>query len=109
MFTQTARINPIYFSTEEKLFKEIVSASVKARENLILTQLNDFISRGLIEVQTTGSIIVRSPDSNDIEVKEAVTLVLKDKEYIEKLEQENRELKDKLESVNNILTQLIPR
>ena len=66
-------------------------------------QLSDFISRGLIEVQVVGSQFVRCADSSGVEYREAVRLVLKDKEYIEKLEKENSEMKALIENLKTMV------
>ena len=68
------------------LASEIADKTAKQTESMILKQLNDFISRGLIEVQQTAPQFVMSYDSDVVEIRQSVNLVLKDKEYIEKLE-----------------------
>jgi hypothetical protein len=76
---------------------EIAHEIAKKTEGLILEQLNDFISRGLLEVEMTGPTFVQVVNpigKNTVTIQQGVRLVLKDKEYIEKLEKENKELKD---------------
>jgi hypothetical protein len=90
---------PSHFNSAEKVAKVVG----EARERSILSQLNDFISRGLIETKIGGTQFVMAHDSATIEYREVVELVLKDKEYIEKLEKENAELKGYVEEVRNLL------
>jgi hypothetical protein len=92
-------LTPSLFDSAEKLTRAVT----KAREESILSQLNDFISRELIEVRIMGTQFVRIPDSAAIEYREVVELVLKDKEYIEKLEKENAELKSYVEEIKKLL------
>lgn len=74
-----------------------------ATENAILDQLNDFVSRGLIVIESSQPVLVQDPFSNQVLIKQAVRLTLKDKEYIETLEKENLALKDALVKVNAAL------
>lgn len=72
-------------------------------ENLILEQLNDLISRNLLVVELGPISLVQTMDSTKVEIKRSVRLVLKDKEYIEKLELENATLIEKLELIRESL------
>jgi hypothetical protein len=92
-------ISPMHFNSA----LEVATKVAKERESLIVSQLNDFISRGLIEVVVKGTQFVRSPDSANIEYRESVELVLKDKEYIENLEKENAELKSYIYEIKKLL------
>jgi hypothetical protein len=49
----------------------------------------------------TQPILVQDYTSTKIEVRQQVRLTLKDKEYIEKLEKENQEMKDLLEAIKH--------
>lgn len=95
----TLNFPPSHFDSAEKVAR-IVG---EAREKSILSQLNDFISRGLIEVRIKGTQFVMAHDSATVEYREVVELVLKDKEYIEKLEKENAELKSYAEEIKKLL------
>lgn len=101
--TKTVELEPLMFQTN--YLQKIVEKVSKAREETIMDQLNDFISRGLIEVQIIGSQFVRSADSNNVVFTESVRLVLKDKEYIEKLEKENAELKEYKKEILRLLNE----
>lgn len=67
-----------------------------ATDNLILQQLNEFISRGLIIVEFLQPQMVRDIDSPQIKICQAIRLVLKDQEYIQKLEQRVLDLENTL-------------
>lgn len=84
--------NNIYFS---KLANEIAEQTEKA----IVSQLNDFISRGLIELEVSEPILVQDCDKSGIQYKRSVLLKLKDREYVEKLEK-------KVELLENLVKQL---
>lgn len=75
------------------LANQVAQDVAKATEASILEQLNDFVSRGLIEIQITGPTLVQDFMSNKILVQQQCRLVLKDKMYIENLEKENAKLK----------------
>lgn len=78
---------------------EIMKSVAEHSEKVIIEQLNDFISRGLLELRSVGPTLVHALDSNKIEIKYGCMLILKDKEYILKLEEENKEMKELLKQL----------
>lgn len=84
---------------------QVANEVAKATEATILEQLNDFISRGLIEIQMVGPTFVRDPymHPTKVRIEQSCRLVLKDKEYIQKLEQENRELREILAKLRSAM------
>lgn len=64
-----------------------------------MEQLNEFISRGLIIVELTQPTFVHSPDSTKVEIRQSCKLVLKDQEYIQDLERENKALKEQHDKI----------
>ena len=90
-------------STMSEVIQNTTNQLAKKREECIVSQLNDFISRGLINVRTTGPTIIQSQDQSGIEIREQVILELKDKEYIEQLEKENSELKQIVDTFKKAL------
>jgi hypothetical protein len=97
-FTNT----PLNLTSAANMATEIADKVAKATEQSILQQLNDFISRGLIEVQQTVPQFVRSFDSDVVEIRQSVTLVLKDKEYIEKLEAKVKKFEEILTALTEV-------
>lgn len=95
-------ITPINLVNADNIASEIADKVAKATEQSILQQLNDFISRGLIEVQQTVPQFVRSFDSDVVEIRQSVTLVLKDKEYIEMLEAKVKKYEEILATLNEV-------
>jgi len=95
------------FASMNKILNDSVDEIEKKVESELLSQLNDFISRGLIVVERSHPSLASSyedityptPNTFKVELNTAVRLVLKDKEYIEKLESENKEFKKALESI----------
>ncbi len=61
-------------------------------EETILSQLNEFVSRGLLTVERTTPLLVADPHSTKLTVKTKVQLKIKDQEYIESLERQVKEL-----------------
>jgi hypothetical protein len=76
--------------------------AAKQTENIILEQLNDFISRGLIEVEMGEMSLVQTEISKQVELRQTVKLRLKDREYITKLEQDNAALRHEIKMLLNI-------
>jgi|688.fasta_scaffold1176304_1 hypothetical protein len=94
----------IYNTTAiDLLASKVAEETARQTEMAILGQLNDFISRNLIEVHTSELRLGFNPEVNRVEISRNVQLVLKDKEYIEKLEKENAELKQRLAAINMAL------
>lgn len=81
------------------LANEIATKSAHATEACILAQLNDFISRGLIDIEATQPVLVMDALTNEVQVRRTVKLHLRDKAYIERLEKENAELKQFKETI----------
>ncbi len=81
-------------SPMDSQISQILAEVAKNTEESILSQLNDFISRGLISVERTSPLLVQSQHSTQLELKYSVHLRLKDAEYIESLERQNKELQD---------------
>lgn len=80
---------------------DILQDLARQKDQLIIDQLGDLLQRGLLVIESTQPVLVESYDpshnKNKIELKQSVKLVLKDKEYIERLEKENAELKAQLQ------------
>lgn len=72
---------------------ELSEEIAKQTEKAILNQLNDFIKRDLIHVKYGPFVFVREPDSATITYKQTVELCLKDREYVEYLEEDNKKLR----------------
>ena len=79
---------------------DVAAHVAKETESLILAQLNEHISRGLIVIEQTQPQFVSHVDNpNKIEIRMSVRLKLKEQEYIERLERDNKNLKDALEGI----------
>lgn len=94
------------FRIELDSIDQITREVLRQKDSYILESLNELISRGLLEVHETQPVLVRESDSMKITLKQSVKLVLKDQEYIEKLEKENQELKEKLKNIKQSITGL---
>lgn len=57
-------------------------------ESLLLEQLNDLLSRGLLVVEKTEPVLIQD-STGKVQIHQKINLTLRDKEYIEKLEKEN--------------------
>lgn len=99
------------FDTSHNMALDLVKKMSKEQDNQILKQLNEFISRGLIEVEITNPTFVMDYDSSELKVSQSVRLVLKDQAYVESLEKQLaesnniiKELNDSLENFRKILS-----
>lgn len=83
---------------------KVLDEFVKEQEHIILDQLNDLIKRGLLVIESTKPTLVQNADSDKISVQQSIRLTLKDIDYIEKLEKENQELKEKIMKLADIFS-----
>ena len=61
-----------------------------------MNQLKEFVDRGLIVAEYSKPVMTMAPESNEYHYSQVVTLKLKDQDYIEHLEKENKELRERL-------------
>jgi len=91
---------------EAKMMSEIVLDLAKQKENKILEQLGLLVSKGLLVMEETHPTIVRRVPENSgdytFELCQSVRFLLKDQEYIEKLEKENKEMREILDRINTV-------
>ena len=83
---------------------------IAAKEQaVIIEQLNELISRGIIVVERTMPQHQLSMDPNSdkyiLQYTSAIRLVPKEFEYIKKLEAENKDLNQKLETLAEIMAE----
>lgn len=90
-------------STYIDYMKDVIIKTAKAKDSAILAQLNEFISRGLIIVEEGETMLSRQQGSDEIYATQSIVLKLKDQEYIERLENENKLLRVTLDSVSDLL------
>lgn len=88
---------------------EVVKDIAKQTEDLLMEQLNELVSRGLIVIEQGPMTLIEearqpftSPPGHRIRLCQTVRLVLKDQEYIEALEHRNKELEKLLEEIKAI-------
>lgn len=81
----------------------LIQSIVRQQEAYIAEQLGELIQKGLLVIESTKPILTQEFSSNKIHVSQAIRLVLKDKEYIEALESENKQLKSRLEQISNAI------
>jgi len=90
-------------TTASSMIENIHRKMSEGQESMILHQLNDFIGRGLIVIESESPVLIRDELSDQVAVRQAIRLALKDQEYIQKLETENAELKAKIDTFNEAI------
>lgn len=77
----------------------------RQKDNLILEQLGDLVSKGLLICEEGPMSIYQdmSKPGHHYNLAQEVRFVLKDKEYITKLETENKELRETIERIKKVL------
>ena len=91
----------------DKLVTDIVHEAIKQKENLILDQLTELVSRGLLVVEQTNPTLTRtynhSSQQHEVKLAQCIKLKLKDQEYIERLEAENKEYKEIIDTLKRVV------
>lgn len=87
----------------------MVEKIAKQKEALILEQINDLVKRNLLVVEMGEMILIQDPDKHEIQLRQQIRLTLKDKEYIEKLEEENTLLKSEINNLRDCAAVIIER
>jgi len=88
------------------LASEVLTKATKHQEAIILEQLNELVSRGLLVIEQGPQTLVTSRSSQGdyvLDIKQSCRLLLKDQEYLEALEKENKELKEKLATIKGAI------
>ena len=82
----------------------LIKNVLKQQEQIILEQLGELIDRKLLVLESTQPVLTTHYEPGGktvLKLDQACRLVLKDQEYIEKLEKENAELKDIIERLKD--------
>jgi len=93
-------------NTIDSLTQKICYDLARQQEAILQEQLGDLVSRGLLVVESTEPVLIREPYSDKIKIAQSIKLTLKDKEYILKLEEENKILKEQLETIKNVIGEI---
>lgn len=88
-------INSYNFAFASEIIKDLAAQ----QERIILEQLDGLVEKGLLVIEQAQPVLIKNSHSNKIEVSQKIRLALRDKEYIERLEKENAELKRRLEMI----------
>ncbi len=89
------------------MFSTMANEVSNSTASAILKELNDLVSRGLLVIELgEGALVHDYSRANSLQYCQKVKVVLKDKEYIEKIEAENKELKDKINALQEAVNGL---
>lgn len=95
-------------SFEMNMLHDVIADVAKQQENLLLEQLNDLVSRGLLVVESGPISLIEEADqmfrpneTRRVRLVQTIKLRLKDREYIEQLEKENQEMRLLLDRVRS--------
>ncbi len=73
--------------------------AVKYRDSVILKELNDLIEKGILEVELSEMKFMHAPNTAQIELRQICKIVLKEREYIERLEKDVKRYKDRYNEI----------
>lgn len=76
----------------------------RQQEAIINDQLGDLIKKGILIVEMTNPVLVKNPfDQYKVELRQGLRVTIKEKEYIQKIEKENLDLREKLNKVQELV------
>lgn len=82
---------------------ELANQVYASQHEVLTRQLNWLVKRDILVVVQGPGKFLRREESNQLVWEQEIELQVKDKEYIEKLEEENKKLKDQLRGVLAVL------
>jgi hypothetical protein len=92
-----------------ELTSELINEVLRQQESILLEQLGDLVTHGLLVCQSGPPQIIRESDPYGgggvykFKLVQSVKFVLRDAEYIAKLEAENKEMKDIIQRLRGLL------
>jgi hypothetical protein len=91
------------FAISESLFIQELAQKISYEQDyMLMQQVGELVSRGILVVERGDLILTQSPDGK-FSSHQFIRLSVRDMEYIRKLEEENKSLKEKLNGVKNLL------
>ncbi len=82
---------------------EMTRDLTRQKESILAEQLGDLVKRGILVCEESQPAIVYDHTKDKYLLQQTVKLTVREKEYIEKLERENAELKQKLDAIKGAL------
>lgn len=82
---------------------DVASDVSKMCDDKLMTQLEWLVKRGILIVKKSEGKFLQMADNGKISYHQEIELCVQDKEYIEKLEAENAQLKNTIETFRNVL------
>lgn len=72
---------------------------IRQQQAIFLDQLGDLVKKGLLVCEAVPSEVVMEADQFKYTLRQKVRFILKDQEYINKLEKENQKMKIELQMI----------
>jgi len=108
MFTDSIHVT----NGMDSVIQQVAKKSAKARDIVILEQLSELINRGLLIVEERESPRLSVSQRADrplgevqLDIRNDIRVVLKDQEYIEKLEADNEKYKKRLAKLDEAMNE----
>ena len=82
---------------------DLIRECLRQKETIIQRELCDLIEKGLLVIEEQEPTLVRVPDKQAFELRQKVSIKLKDHKYIAELESENKKLKEQLAAIKKVV------
>ena len=97
-------------SGTDEMLRNALKDLFKQKDTLFLAQLGDLVTKGLLVIEETAPVIVQtpydhtsSPGHPEFRLEQSVRFVLKDQEYIKKLEKRVEQLEAVIKDLNTVM------
>lgn len=90
----------------DSYLQKLIPELLEQHEAYILDQLTDLIDKGILVVENDGPFMLFQESTHArFRISKPLKFTVKDKEYIERLEKENAELKAAVEGIKHTMNQ----
>ena len=92
-----------FYQDTQSILRNVLLDAARAKDELILAQLNDLIQTGVLSIQTTEPVLVSDPFENKVSLKQAVRLTFEGADVLAALQKENEDLRRRMTIIEDAL------
>ena len=82
---------------------DLIRDCLRQKNTILQQHLFDLISKGLLVIEEEEPVLVQAADKQAFELRQKVSIKLKDQERIDALENENKRLKEQLAEIKKVV------
>lgn len=90
----------LYMDTNT-ILRNVLLDSARAKDDLIIAQLNDLVRSGVIMVESTEPTLIHEPLENKVALRQSVRLTFKGADVLAALQKENEDLRRRITTIED--------